>query len=1107
MTLILTTNKEPREEVVRNVHAVGDAAGIEVIIFSGSALAHYLDYDEKGQWIRSSFLEIEQEHLSDELLHGLSLYSLKNSILHDDSELWIDRQLDKTLECDACHEVNFIVGESGLGKSVACHKHLTAHIETGGYGLIIPHQIIAESTSIEIAIATTLQQLHPSLVPGVGSEALSMASEHTRLLMVVEDINKSEQPASLIERLASWSCRHKDPKQAANWQILCPVWPRIFMALSNQARNRINDLVLTASPFTVCEGTTAVQHRREHAGIPVTHLDAESVASALGHDPLLIALQDPALKPEPDKVIQGFIDGSLGRLTEYRNEFTAGEYRQGLRQFAARMLELRCLDLAMTDVNSWFINKPNTTKMIRQIVLFGEIISRLGTASDERLTFRHDRVRDWLLVDAASDFMRREPMPENVLIEPFFAEIIGAALTCDDIPLSAVEKIRIANPLALFCAMRVFGTPTNNQHHAILNAADVWLADKAAHGPENESLRWTILRVLSEIDASYVIPLSHRFPKEYGNWWILRARFRNGDLISGVKLCGLHKPGIQFAGHLELIEHVQILHGRSLFSGLNDLLSSGRLSPATRSGALRLAGYLGDSTLTIAIKASWFIDTTREDRLDDYLWASAQCCCDHPASMLALVCDCWAALSNQTENEHSASPRDSLASHEIRWAFRDRLPETAIRYFIERAEGDDLRWAITIMLHGVDHPDAVDFVVREIAALDDRLVTTGDTSVFAKTAPEEWRRRQERNIGCPMSDASRNRLRDLWKNKRNRKHLRERAFDLWRVTVGKGDIPVLKAATNDNFLSNSVLIERLRRGDCEAKPELIQKLGKDEQGYWWREGRNIWSDELTECLDNALTQRRGRLGQAWDLSDNTLLDQALSEILIELPAETSEELLLNHWEYLRFSPYYFQAALYTATSHLRDLTAQVIAECPNPKIMFKRISLNFGINFYGRKGVSRIDQIEVLLPYLDNLEDSDILSFWHVCNRLRCFEFRRQHLDTRLMPEYQSAFMDDNRAQAVLDNQLAKGQPFWTYHWIENFFETADSIDHILDVLHNWLIRQTDVSALVMAADIVIHAGKRCHLPILQSQNLATEDQTTPIIANACFQLKRRSLT
>ena len=81
--------------------------------------------------------------------------------------------------------------------------------------------------------------------------------------MVVEDINRSEQPISLIERLLSWSSKQNGGRQTTRWQIFCPVWPPILMALADQPRNKINDLVLSASSFSAEAGTGAVRRRCE----------------------------------------------------------------------------------------------------------------------------------------------------------------------------------------------------------------------------------------------------------------------------------------------------------------------------------------------------------------------------------------------------------------------------------------------------------------------------------------------------------------------------------------------------------------------------------------------------------------------------------------------------------------------------------------------------------------------------------------------------------------------------------------------------------------------------------------------------------------------------
>ena len=1104
-TLILTTNKEPPDALVRKINAAADAAGIdEIIIWSRSALAHFLDYDAKGQWIRNSFLGIQQERLSEDLLHELSQRSLQNNELPDKSELWIERQLDQTLEKTAGRDVVFIVAESGLGKSVACHKRLMAHVAAGGFGLVIPHEIIAGSPTLEQALDAALRQLHPPLVPSSGSEVFALVSEHDPLLMVVEDINKSGQPALLIERLVSWSRQRKERDQATSWQLLCPVWPRILTALGDYTREQINELVLTASSFTQEEGTAAVRRRQDDAGFPVSQLDAQAVAAALGLDPLLIALNDPAEKTDPEYVVQTFIDRSLERLAENRGEFTAGEYREGLSQLAVRMLELHRLDPSMTDVVSWFGDAFNTVKMIRYITHSGEIIRIVGPVSGEQLAFRHDRVRDCLLVDAAADLMRHGTIPEVVLMDPYFAEIIGAALLREQIPMSMVSQTGRLNPLALFCAMRFFGEPTNKLHSAILKAAETWLDDEATHGPKNNYLRWSVCRVLTETDAPYVTSLINRFYKEHNHWWGLRASFRNGDFFAGTELCRSHEPGIRVVGHLELIEHVKRDQGTSLIRMLDDLLRSDKLTPAHRSGALRLAGHLGDPILADAIKVSWSEDASRDERLADYLWAGAQCCGDDASELLAPVCDSWAALPDKTGDDQFVSPRDDLAAHQIRWAFRDRLPGSAVSYFIKRAQSSELRWPITYMLHEIDHPDALEFLAQELAATDDALEGTGNFSPFTIFAIDDWVRRQE-ETGHAMSDMSRVRLRELWTNRAHRKNLRKYAFRLWCSTTAKGDIPILQTISSGDDLEEPALFQRIRRGDREAIAGIIEKLRLDKPEYWWQTGRYIWSDELTESLAQTFVRRGDQVERTWQLSDTYSLDWILSELLMEIPARVAEDLLIKHWDHLCFSSYYVQAALYIATPRLVAAAVQAITGCPTPKSMFKHITMRCGFKTKGRTGITRIAQIEVLLPYLEHLDDSDILTLWEICNSHGWFDLRRQHLDTRVKADNKIVYVDDNRAMKYLDDSLSTGDIFWAEHWTERFLETGVSIDHMMEVVKKWLSTKTDIRALTMAADIVIH-GQRRHINVLSCHNIDASDRIQPIIDNAYFELKRRSL-
>jgi hypothetical protein len=51
-TLALTTNQEPSQDLVRDAHACGAARGLSIDIWSVSRLAHFLENNPSGQWLR-----------------------------------------------------------------------------------------------------------------------------------------------------------------------------------------------------------------------------------------------------------------------------------------------------------------------------------------------------------------------------------------------------------------------------------------------------------------------------------------------------------------------------------------------------------------------------------------------------------------------------------------------------------------------------------------------------------------------------------------------------------------------------------------------------------------------------------------------------------------------------------------------------------------------------------------------------------------------------------------------------------------------------------------------------------------------------------------------
>ncbi len=1101
VTLVLTTNKEPDQSLVRAVAAAGYDRGLEIDLWPSSRLSHFLD-NPAGQWIRCSFLGIDQEQLSTELLHELSKKSLEIHNLPDNPNAWVSRSLDAILTTSMNRDVTFLVAGSGLGKSVACYRRLAVHIEGGGFGIILSHAEVASATTLDQAVTTTLCKLHPPLaLPS--TSALSFCSPERPLLLVVEDINRSGQTQFLVEKLASWS--HTPSKDShsefSRWRLVCPLWPENLSSLREDSRKRIEPLIITAGGFTKSEGRNAVLARARLEGRELSSLSAEAISHALGHDPLLIALHDQCTTPDPQKIISQFVKGSLSRAAAVYGDLPAAEYHQVLRALAGGMLSNRQIELNWIEVSDWAGLQGEPVRLLGRLAHQGELIRFSDSSDDQQLLFRHDRVRDWLLADAAGELARRDLLAEQVVAEPYFTEVMGAVLVWGNPKPNFLPRVASSNPLALFHALRVFGQASKPHHHAILQAINDWLDNPATHDQSNLHLRMEALSMLAGTDSPEVPALVRKFSDRTTSAQL--ARLRNGDLSGGIELCIHLEPGSGAPWRDIQLEHAKLHYGRSLTKALDSFLRRTDLHSAFRIGALRLAGHIASPRLALAIEACWTSDDKRSDHLAEYLWAFGECCGDDPARHLEPVCNAWAALSNQPDNQGLPSPRDSVAEYELRWAFHRWPPLSAIDFFVQRGSQDDLKWPIFYMLHGMDHPKAVLFVAETLATTHRRLEGTGSFSHLAMTAKDDWQRNQEH--GCPMSKVSRNLLLDLWRDETKDKHLRLQAFSLWAATQDSGDIEVLRAVPPTVELADKILWARLTRGDQQAIPAMIEKLQTDDHSYWWQCGRYLWSPELTEALDEFLGRRGDRAKRTW--GESFASDWITSELIIQLPESQGERLLLKHWRHLRFVSDFVQAALYHSTPSLMEAAKSAINECPEPTELMKYLSSRFGINTRNRQGLIREAQIYALAPYLHLLSAHDIGDLWWTCNRRGWFVIRQELLDSHLKPPYLKFKWDKDKAFAELDEMvIEKRHVLWIHDWIDDFMKTGVLWSEIIKTMAVWLDQRRSLEALQYVATAIMHRGTREDLKLLRSYEGMPEHAAKDLIKDTQFSVRRHSI-
>ena len=1100
VTLALTTNLDPPQELVRDVHEAGTRFGIDVDLWSGSRLAHFLDSPE-GQWLRRQYLGIEQEQLSRPLLHKLSQDCLSARRPPDDQpDAWIDREADRALADAKQRDVVFLLANSGQGKTIACYKHLEAHVARGGCGLILSDEVVDGAVTLDGAVEVTLRQLHPSLVAGSGAEARALCSHDDPFVLVVEDVNRSGRARQIVEKIASWG--QEKQSGATPYRVLCPVWPRILAMAGEQQRRRIEALSIAMTPLTNREACEALQRRMRSIGTLLTDIEADAVAGGLGCDPLLIALYDPSSGLNPNTVLRTFINKAVMRLAANQSSYTASDYRSALLSLGCEMLAKRTLAPTWRELSEWYRRDTDILNMLRSLVGDGEVVRLVESPQGQSLAFRHDRVRNTILSHAMAEAMRAGSATSNSVSDPYCAEIVGLALAMHELDTAIVNGIAISNPLALFHALRTFREPSSQTHAHVIEGISRWLDSPASKGRASQYLRWYALAELAETDSPYVVGFVQRIGERGWSSW--QALFRNGELSGGVTLCFAIEPGSNAPWRDRQIAHAQERFGPKYIQQLDQQLRRSDLDDKLRCGSLRLAGFFAADQLADALLRSWETDPKREEHLPDYLWAAAQCCGDRPEAVLRPFTDAWAALPNKSEKEGDATAREELAAHDVRFAFHRKPPRKAIGYFIQRAQGEDLRWPITYMLDELDDPDAVEFVVHELARMDRQAKEKDSFSPFVMSAPDGWRRREEHG-GPPMSAESKSRLEALWSAPGVDPYLRRQSLRLWTGSSIETDIEVLKQFAGDDPLSDIALFERLRRGDESAVSALIDKL-KDEapDGYWWQAGRYIWSESLTVALAEALALRAGTAKAEWGESSGR--DWLLSEMIMRRPPAVAEALLLPHWDKLRFSNHFVHAAFYTATPVVLRLAEESVAECPDKTEMFKYIDHHFGFRTPGL-GIVRRSQVEGVAPYLTYWSVHGLDHLWIDCNTHGWFDLRRKWVDPLIKDGRYHEYLSQTGTDRALDKFVADGKLVWLDHWLDDFIKSGVSPDEVVNCVASWFSTRRSLKHFELIANALVHIGARRHLALLNADDIEPAEDVAAIRADTTFAVARKDFS
>ncbi|MBW4547079.1 MAG: ATP-binding protein [Symplocastrum torsivum CPER-KK1] len=1095
-TVILTTNQHLSKgvELLNKVYKKAAELGVDVDIWEQSRLVDFLDSTPEGHWLRKEHLHIEAQMLSESLLGRLCEQSLANyeKQFLTSPNSWVYREIESQIEKGThtnTYTIQLLIGESGSGKSAAAYQILKKHLGSGGYGLWVSDEWLRECTSLETAIDRVLRDLYPSLLPDAGRVALRIIPEGSRLLLIVDDVNRANNPTRQVENLVNWSKPKQSepsdlPSSFSPYFVICPVWSQILGSISRDLNETawVNNVFI--SSMTSAEGMVAVQTTTSDAGMEITNTEAISLATSLGNDPILIGLfasllsstQPCELNSLTENVVERFIKTAIKQVSSSPGTLLEIEYRDALSSLATFMLKNRRLFPKWKEIRNWFRESPDELTALRELTRH-EKLCRL--TPEKKFIFRHDRIQQTLLVESMIEILTDTNLDLDILYEPFYAEIIGRAIARSPQSKVFLRELRNQLPLALVEATRCFGTPTTDYHQAIIEEVKEWANSSATTGSVPESVLDAICWSLRETNSSAVLEITKKFPAYRP---VLLARLRNGCTVSGVRYCIYEKnryyfvPSCKDSLREQILEQAKHHHKEKLLIELRQILKSYDATDELRDGALTLAGFLGFPELEDDIETCWQLATDKTFVLPAAIWAVIQCCSTEFKKLLDPLVTYWAGLSDE---------KDLYGI--FCWTLVYGLNDEVINYFIAQCNvHKSLHWSIAniFLPIAIEHPDVLEWLLKTVADIQRVETDSDELSHWAHIFASLWVRIRSANSNRQkLSQTSMERLRILWQSLESEDFLKQKAFDLWIESADNNQLQDLKAVQSNSTFFYKALEKRIELGDQTVVKEILPLIAM--HTCWLQFAHQVWCDEVMTAAESYLESFKDNIPT--DFSGGWLDEHyTLSNLLTLIPLKDAEMLLEKYWAYLGYSPPFIQAALYIGTSRCINLATFSINRCLGHVSVFKGISVTFGCSIHKKKDYLTVQHLERLVPYLNYLDECELWLLEQICQQLGVPEWGQKYLATKLNESHRKEYYPSNDdLLQELDELAAKENGVWRVtNWLDKFEKRHVSKSRALTIVDCWLAFNPTVKGLQIAAACIQSVGTRKDLSILDQYTI-----------------------
>lgn len=960
-------------------------------IIEFSILLNFLENTPLGQWTAQKHFGIAAQRLSRELLKwvgGQNIDQYGKDIFYALTPSIIEREVEKELRVKAEKEsLIFLKAESGFGKSITCIRILQYFAEQGEFVLRLTPAIVEESQNLEKAILSQLRLEMPVIHESHLTNVFDL-TKGNRFYIVIDDINNTKNIRKVVNKLISWSFNNGKDVKESPYSIICPIWANYKLPdeENNTSKRRLYEIIYI-NQYTFEEASSLLKEQLSDYAAPI---QLEELARHLNNDPFLIGKYCEHVNEtqifqigQRNKVVENFIRYKIDN--RYSEKYLSNDVTRSLSKLAHKILYNKNIKPSLDELEQWFLSEKPSLNIIKEIAKDG-VLFRF--TNNDRLIFRHDRIRDILLVREIENLLKSDNWNEVILFDPYFSELIGQAICRLELNENQINILLSQVPAAFLEALRFIEECQTDYKNLVVSKFQLWIETYMYEEDFPQEIFDEIFWKVRLIDAISINTVFKNARK--GALGLNLGLFRNGDAVAFARCLTAIPDKSTFAFKIggivdyNLINLAKLKYKEKLIKDLKQYLTNKKTNEEWRKYFIQAAGFLREKDSFLGIYHCWDNSIKKKELLAPTIWAMLYCFDNEEKSKLYKVLDFWVPNAEKGKDIGTLYYGGDLTSQNLRcnWNGLSAIAIQEVENWYEKSFS--YKCLATDILKCFDNPKLLE-----------SHYTNSEywKSIYIRVTSS----REQVMPNCKKTFLS------IYANKQLDNKLRIEALKCWLQHSNKNDFEILREFSREELegsIKATIYFKRAELNDPFLKDDLKPQTNflLEQDLYWINLFPSIWNQSIKDIILEKLSNS--------DISRiNTIL-----KVTYLIPKPDALEILIECWKIINeqirnqfddinsaltnFSEgilgqksivfeisMLITATLFNANKVILKEIDKVCEKFDSPFPFFKFLSFNLfnirlptGIGSYRiiDSGNSTISDLKVLEPYLKYMPYSEL---------------------------------------------------------------------------------------------------------------------------------------